>query len=43
MPNNRKTVDFETKILHEGKVFLKASDASKALNICMIKSSLIWT
>lgn len=32
MPNNRKTVDFETKILHEGKVFLKASDASKALN-----------
>lgn len=32
MPNNRKTVDFETKILHEGKVFLKVSDASKALN-----------
>jgi len=32
MPNNRKTVDFETKILHEGKVFLKVSDASKAFN-----------
>ena len=32
MGNNRKTVDFETKILHEGKVFLKASDAAKALN-----------
>ena len=32
MPNNKKTVDFETKILHEGKVFLKVSDAAKALN-----------
>lgn len=32
MENNRKIVDFETKILHDGKVFLKASDAAKALN-----------
>ena len=32
MANNRKTVDFETKILHEGKVFLKVADAAKALN-----------
>lgn len=32
MATYRKTVDFETKILHEGKVFLKVSDAAKALN-----------
>lgn len=32
MANNRKTVDFETKLLHEGKVFLKVSDVAKALN-----------
>ena len=32
MANNRKTVDFDTKILHEGKVFLKVSDVAKALN-----------
>ena len=32
MANNRKTVDFDTKILHEGKVFLKVSDVTKALN-----------
>lgn len=32
MANNRKAVNFETRILHEGKVFLKVSDAAKALN-----------
>lgn len=32
MAKNRKAVNFETKILHEGKVFLKVSDAAKALN-----------
>lgn len=32
MVNNRKTVDFETKLLHNGKVFLKVSDVAKALN-----------
>lgn len=32
MANNRKAVNFETRILHEGKVFLKVSDAANALN-----------
>lgn len=32
MPNNRKTVDFETKIFHKGCVYLKVSDVAKALN-----------
>lgn len=32
MASKRRTVDFETKILHEGKVFLKVTDVTKALN-----------
>ena len=32
MANKRKTVDFETKIFHKGRVYLKVSDVAKALN-----------
>ena len=32
MATNRKTINFDTKILQEGRVYLKVSDVAKALN-----------